>query len=276
MESQISLNLNYQLMLNYYQMNKASFEELRCQGKVGAILICGLPKSANDYIWRSLAQGLGIEYFQVSRGGIPNDIIYYFYLRSVRYKDVVMPCHAEASISNLFFINRYLDRLIVNVRDVRQATLSWCHYMHLLKSHKEAGLISQVPFLYIPEHKYFSMSLKEQIDFNLEKFYLPFCIKWIESWLDAEDNPSFYPKILFTQQELLKQDTKKFFESILDFYELDKLKFKFPDLPEFNEGTHNRKGSIDEWREVFTKEQAERASNMIPKRLLDRFGWSEK
>jgi len=267
-----------QAMLSYYKSNQIKFKNLRSQNKIGAILICGLPKSGNDYIWHSLIQGLNIKVFHVSRGGIPNDILYYNRLQKHCYQDCVMPTHIDATPSNLFFIGNYLDRLVVNLRDVRQATLSWCHYMKLLKSLKDTGSIPLVPFIKktMTEDQYFSMSLTEQIDFQIKEYYLPFCIRWIESWLDADKNHLFYPKIFFTQQETLAKDPQAFFESILDFYEIDKSKFTFPEPPDFKPGTHTRKGSVNEWREVFTPEQAEKASTMIPKRILDRFGWPEK
>lgn len=265
-----------QAMRSYYQQNKIKFDKLRSEGKIGAILICGLPKSGNDYLWHSLVAGLNINNFNVCRGGIPNDILYYNILQKHCAQDCVMPTHIDATPANLFFIGNYLDRLVVNIRDLRQATLSWCHYMHLLKSLKESGLIALVPFIKkrLTEDDYFSMSFTEQIDFQINEYYLPLSINWVESWLNAEENKSFYPKILFTQQQDLKQNPQVFFESILDFYEIDKSKFTFPKPPEFKPGTHNRKGSVDEWREVFTPEQAERVSRMIPKRIMDRFNWS--
>ena len=263
-------------MRSYYQENQIKFDKLRAEGKIGAILICGLPKSGNDYLWHSLMEGLNINFFHLSKGGFPNDTLYYNLIRKHCEQDCVIPNHVHANPTNLFVIGNYLDRLVVNIRDLRQATLSWCHYMHLLKSLKESGLIPGVPFIKkkLIKYDYFAMSFTEQIDFQINEYYLPISIKWIETWLNAEENQSFYPKILFTQQQDLKQNPKVFFESILDFYEIDKSRFTFPKPPEFKPGTHNRKGSVDEWREVFTPEQAERVSRMIPKRIMERFSWS--
>ena len=182
--------------------------------------------------------------------------------------------HTTANQYNLIALSRIVDRLIVNVRDPRQALLSFVHH----RNRSKLNIAGVAEFVIWPNSNknYYSVSFQEQIDSEIESGFLPLAIKWIEGWIDASENQSFYPRILFTKHEDLATNPQAFFESILDFYDLDKSKFKFPDPPEFKEGTHNRKGSIDEWREVFTEEQIEKASSMIPKRILERFGWSEK
>jgi hypothetical protein len=162
----------------------------------------------------------------------------------------------------------------VNVRDPRQALLSWVDHLNRTQQSRDAPTQEELFFKlkYCPQD-YFSKSITEQINHEIESGFLPKAIKWIEGWLDAEENPSFYPKILFTQQEELVTNPKALFESILKFYEIETTKFTFPEPPKFLEGTHYRKGRTDEWREVFTPEQIEKASSLMPARLLDRFGW---
>jgi len=125
---------------------------------------------------------------------------------------------------------------------------------------------------------FFSMTFHDQIDWQIEKGYLPEAIKFIEDWLRANTLSYFPTKILFTKYEDLVANPVELFNTILDFYGIDKSNFAYPDHPEKEKNSlllNYRKGMIDEWREVFTPEQAERASSMIPHRLLDRFGWPE-
>jgi len=127
---------------------------------------------------------------------------------------------------------------------------------------------------------FFSMTFHDQIDWQIEKGYLPEAIKFIEDWLRANTMSSFPTEILFTKYEDLVANPVELFNTILDFYGIDKSNFSYPEPPEKEKNPlqvlNYRKGRIDEWREVFTPEQSERSSNMIPKQIFDRFGWSER
>ena len=77
---------------------------------------------------------------------------------------------------------------------------------------------------------------------------------------------------MFTRHEDLAKDSNTFFKSILDFYEIDFSLFTMPQPPEPGKSNF-RKGSVNEWREVFTLEQREKATSLIPQDLFDRFEW---
>ncbi|MEG4392867.1 tetratricopeptide repeat protein [Microcoleus sp. BROC3] len=271
---------------SYYRSNQIKLAEARNQGEIGTICLCILPKSGTVYIMNSLMDGLSLPPYSPEHlcvEGVWPD--YYWKVQSSELFKKSVSCimaanHTNANDWNLFTISMVVDRLVVNIRDPRQGLLSLIHYWDNLYSEmidkgQDQASHYLISFSWFPEN-YFFMPLTDKITWHINNFYLPQAIKWIEGWLDAEANPSFYPKILFTRHEDLASNPQGFFEDILDFYEIEKSRFKFPQKPEFKQGTHHRKGRIDEWREVFTAEQAEKSSSMIPKRMLERFGWVER
>ncbi|MEG5053885.1 tetratricopeptide repeat protein, partial [Microcoleus sp. B13-B6] len=261
---------------SYYRSNKIKFVEDRSQGNLGRMCFITLAKSASTYIFNALQNLVNNcdnadkpRYLTIFEG----NTTYLQLLTEEPYKNStsnLVSAHLYAEPYNLLTISLIVDRLIVNVRDPRQVTLSQVHHNNLYRYNRSPVHIfncSQLP------KNYFCMSLTEQISWQIDNWALPGAIKWIESWLDAEENPLFYPKILFTRQEDLVENSQELFNTILDFYEIERWRFTMPPPPTFKVGTHYRTGNVDEWRDVFTQEQAEKASSMIPNRLLDRFGW---
>ena len=255
----------------YYQSNKLEFSELRAKGKTGGICFFPLQRSGSLYINYALSNGLAIPFASDPSVGSYNTIGQYLVQTSLethRFIDCITTGHVSATQFNLLLLNLYIDKMIVHVRDPRQVTLSMIHYFQTLWRQSPTFSLA-----YSFPDNYFSLSLTEQISWQIENWCLPGVIKWIEGWLDADEDPLFNPNILFTRHEDLAANPDVFFESILSFYNIERSRFTFPKPPDFKHGTHNRKGSVDEWREVFTPEQAEKASSMIPDRLLRRFGW---
>ena len=73
----------------------------------------------------------------------------------------------------------------------------------------------------------------------------------------------------------MKRNPLDLFKSILEFYDIalpDSYIRRKTIKPKLGK-MHYRKGSLNEWREVFTQEQIEKASNVIPESLFEEFGW---
>ena len=67
-----------------------------------------------------------------------------------------------------------------------------------------------------------------------------------------------------------------FFKDILDFYCCDSTLFSFENLPIKKVGELNfRKGEIDEWRKVLTKEQQMKLTQMMPEKFFTKFKWDK-
>ncbi|TAE90941.1 MAG: tetratricopeptide repeat protein, partial [Verrucomicrobia bacterium] len=272
----------------YYDLAKIKLNKERVGGKIGTVFLCILPKSGTEYIRYSLSKGLNMPNHKLnvySRGFGVNSTDFLTYNATVKIWEYYSKSEPEVNVAHLtpdkwnkFFIGCITDKLVVHVKDPRQGLLSWIH--HILRARQNFNMDQLELFRHytLGDAGYFDMSPTAQIDYQIdsENGYLPYAIKWIEGWLEAAEDPNLPLRILFTKFEDLATQPKIFFENILDFYEVEKSSFTFPEPPQFKQGTRYRKGSTDEWREVFTSEQKEKATKMISKRLLDRFGWPER
>lgn len=269
----------------YYDLAKMKLDKERQGGKIGTLFLCVLPKSGTTYIKSSLCNGLNMpphplsvysQGFGVhSTGFLEYTVtlaIWEYYSKS---QPEVNVAHLIPNNWNKLLISCITDKLVVNVKDPRQGLLSWIHHIMRARINLNIAPVELFRQYTLAEAGYFDMSYKEQIDYQIENEngYMSYAIKWIDGWLDAQKSPEFYPEILFTKFEDLATNPKTFFEQILDFYEIEKSRFIFPEPPQFKEETRFRKGKTDEWREAFTSEQKEKATKMIPQRLLDKFGW---
>lgn len=259
----------------YHHMNKLKAAQARAEGRIGFILACTMPRSGSGFFIRSLSNGLGIpngsNYMDVGQHWFPSRIVCPppHATTTKPIPDGVAAKHIGADPENLAILNISFDRLVVQVREPRQNLMSWVQYLHYLrKTDNIDGILTG----HLPPG-YFSLPLSKQIDWHLNNWYYAEILKWIEDWLDAEADAAFLPKIMFSTHEDLALRPDKYWGSLLKFLDIDEARFRFPDSPTFKEGTHMRKGSPDEWREFFTKEQAEKAFEMIPERLRKRFGW---
>ena len=120
------------------------------------------------------------------------------------------------------------------------------------------------------------ISIKKQLDWQIENSCVPITIAWINGWLEADKNPEFPCEIHYSQQLLLNKNEKKHFQNILSFYGLPEEKFISSPKAKFKEGTTQRKGSVDEWKEVLTPIQIQKINKLIPQSWFQRFGWEEK
>ena len=247
------------------------------------ILLNTLQKSGSVYILSVLHQRLRLPVGEIGIGFFPGDIAIPESAKRLAQGNLIAQQHLPATNRNLITLMQSgIDRLILHVRDPRQALLSWVHFLEILK---ELGTF--VPTEYPLCHDYFSLSYDEQ--FNCEKYfslsledkigwhiehYLPLIIDWIKGWIRTSENSGWGFRILFTRFQDLKLDHDNFFDTILRFYDLDPSQFDKPLLQPQKGQMNFRKGMIDEWREVFTDEQIEKASYMIPMDLAERFGWT--
>ena len=226
-----------------------------------------LPKSGSMFIWTNIAQRLGIDRMQISCTFFPNDMIILRDIRQMAEGGYVSQSHLPASSLNKRILQNYFDRMIVHVRDPRQATLSWAHHANKYFDENAEEIMYATPPL---PRNFASLSFEERLSWQIEN-HLPLCIRWIEDWLDAELDPQFKINILFTRYEDFQKDNEAFLLKILEFFDIPIDTFYRETRIERK--PHFRKGQTNEWREVFTAEQAARATEMMTDRILERFGW---
>jgi len=270
----LALERRQEACKSYYRANQVYHEQVRRSGKIGKLFLSAVPKSGSQYLVDSLKKGLGIKSLpggnNISFENVLFLPIFNNKLEGLDNENVIIAAHAYSNDFNRLVITQSVDRLIINVRDPRQATLSQVHNLNFI--HRHAGKEQLYLSGQLPDN-YFLWSFSKQLTWQIEEGFLPNAIKFIQGWVEADQDPNFYPPILFTRYEDLVEDSEKYFNEILDFYGIKKSIFKFPAKPKFQENTHNRKGEIDEWKSVFTPEQAEKACSMIPEKIYKLFKW---
>ena len=154
-----------------------------------------------------------------------------------------------------------ISRIIVHVRDPRQTLLSLVHHFD---KYPDQLVIYREQAKDAPSLSARAMSVLP--------LYMS-SINWVRGWLDLDGEI----EILFSTFEDFIKDRASFVERYLEFYGADRRHFSMEDA--FGEHTgidnHFRRGLTDEWRQVFSREDAAYLSSLLPLRAKERFGWGD-
>ena len=227
-----------------------------------------IPKSGTVYMSAMFRQSLGIGSCSISSGYFPSDLLYVDAMSTFWNGGYYASSHADASPHNLQLLDAFVPRWIVHVRDPRSVVLSWVHHVERLAQEGRFVLLFNVCPVPPPElHAY---SFERRVDWHIDNF-LPYVLKWMVDWIDAaESRPD---RIMLTEFAALKEDEQGYSRSVLDFVGTESGMYQHSP-PEKTMRSHFRTGTYDEWRRSFTSRQIEAISSAIPRRLLDRFGWT--
>ena len=240
---------------------------------IPSIYLITVPKSGSIFLMNTLVRGLDLRFIQSSsRVYMPEDMAIFQNLEQMnREGGWISQEHLPPTKWNVYVLERLFEKWVVHVRDPRQALLSWIHHC---QSFFKQGMVRYVE-MYLPEdlEHYFTQSLEAQIDWQIE-CYLPLLLDFISGWLDLSNSERYSGRILLTQYENLIQDNQAFLDEILDFYAIDRARFRSPELQKQKGLYHFRQGRSDEWRDVFTQKQIQKSTAMIPEKLLQRFHWA--
>jgi hypothetical protein len=245
-----------------------AFLESFLAGRRPSVLLNSLPKSGGVYVREALRQilrartmYLGCRYALIGQ----IDVKHALRFASGGY---VSQNHLAPSPENLQILQHLKQKVVLHLRDPREALLSWVHHLDRVTARSDES----VELLYVaprPQAGYFALPLMRKIDWQLEH-YLPQMVAWATRWVEVADRKTI--PILITLQHDLKRDERAFFGQILDFYDFDR-DYNLPKLPRTLNDTHFRLADPDEWRRTFTLDQMNRANAMIPPLLRRRFGW---
>lgn len=154
-----------------------------------------------------------------------------------------------------------IDRMIVHVRDPRQALVSIVHHLDRYPDQlpEFRGLAAE------------GRTISEQAQKVIDLYHNS--ISWISGWVDAERDV----EILFSTHEQFVRNRAAFVERYLDFYGADCRFFSYENALAQQAGTdyHFRSGRTDEWRDVLEPALADQLSAMLPERLKSKFGWPD-
>ncbi|MDJ0943401.1 MAG: sulfotransferase domain-containing protein [Kiloniellales bacterium] len=232
------------------------------------MLITTVPKSASESIWNRLAEGLKLGQCFLSLGLFPDCCLLPSRVRFAARGGLIVKEHIAATPHNCQTLVEYgQDRIVVHLRDPRQALLSWIHFV---RDDVSQRLLAPLWRKIVPQAEVLSLSLEAQLDWGIAH-YLPYLIDFVKDWTAVDDDPESGLRVCFASFERFRQDPDGYVDSVLDFYDIDKAAFRRDSEAEV---VHLRKGLIDEWRGVFTPAQKERAWALIPDDMAERHGWT--
>lgn len=231
------------------------------------ILINALPKSASESIWNKLSEGLGLAQGHISLGLFPDCLTIPHRVRELGLGGMAAKEHLSATRHNLATLAEAgVDRIVVHIRDPRQATLSWAHF---LEDDVKKRLLAPLWRKTTPPARVFAEPFGAQLDWHIDN-YLAVAVRFIAEWREARDNRPGGVAVKLMTFEAFKADPGGYFDAVLEFYEIDRALYASDAEAEV---VHLRKGTVDEWRGVFTPEQSARAWQQIPAAMAEEFDW---
>jgi hypothetical protein len=281
-----------------YHLTQGTFDRVNPNKN---IILVALPKSGSTYLMTTLQANLNYNimspFFDIRQGppGIPTyadnhqlvktrhfsgDIDYFFQKKSTLTRDHYRAPSADTEkqfgspMLKVNNIKKYMNKIVLHLRDPRQALLS---YVHHLNNNKHSPFAS--PDLTDMPHdlsEYHTFDFNGQLDWAIENV-LPPMLVWINDWLDFKQKEDASPnglKILVTTYDELIQDEMGLYHKIADFYDLSLNDANFKRIAK-NEGVRFRKGDPNEWKSVFTDAQKNRMAEIVPIDLLQRFHWEQ-
>jgi hypothetical protein len=234
------------------------------------ILLNTMPKSGSIYVQKSLSKILGLAAMDLGNSYGLIDQMNIQDTRTFSRGGFVSQNHLAPSPENLQVLRHFKLKMVLHMRDPRQALLSWVHHLRYVAG----GNDTSEELLYVtprPPFGYFKLSLSRQIDWQIDN-YMPQLVQWAERWVEIADRDMI--PILITQQNDLRTEEKAFFDRILAFHDID-LDYALPNLARTINETHFRLADPMEWSRTVTPDQAIRAASMIPESLSIRFGWED-
>ena len=248
----------------YDSIYRANYER---RWDIPPILINSLMRSGSTFLENALARGLGLPMYDYSNGEVwPNRAVDPSALVACVEDHGLSRQHVFPYQDNLPLLERHYPKIILHVRDPRQALLSYVHYC------EEPDIKGELLEKAVLGEDYYAMPLSKKIDWQIEH-YFDSLIRWIEEWVDVADNGKASSQFLFTTFEALKDCPQKTFDRILDFYGIDRVRFIPPPSSDQLE-VPKRKAQKDEWRSQFTEEQCKRVDEKLSDFFLAEFGWT--
>ena len=248
-------------------------QEEAIAARLPCIFMNTMPKSGSVYIHRRLSSGLGVPFSRIAVGTMLQERIVPSWAEQVARGGALTQQHADATATNLYALKASgMTKVIVHVRDPRQATLSLVHHFRL--GYREQELhwqkLSMCP--YCPEFDI--LRFERQVQWTFEHYYARY-VQWIEDWIRASDDTSHGLDILLVTYEDFHADEHAYFQRLLTFLDMTPDEFlQQPNTSKKTAAFHYRKGMVDEWRQVCTNEQQEWMQTLLTDDVVARFGWT--
>jgi hypothetical protein len=232
------------------------------------LLFNTMPKSASMFIGHSLSRSLDAPLVPIAiTTATLRDHVVPRWAEALARGGAVCQEHLPADEHNLAALGRAgIAKVVVHVRDPRQATLSNLH--HIANNFDEMVTIMRSP----PPPDYRAWSISKRADWLLES-YFPELVHWVEGWIAAQRDPGNGIEVLFTTYEDFHDDQSAVLRQIVDFHGIAPPELAAEGGVEKDRTTHFRRGRKDEWRETFSPAQQTAMWERMPRGLSERFGW---
>jgi len=237
------------------------------QRGVPGLLFNTIPKSASESIWNQLAAGLGLAQSHISLGLFPVCTVVPQRAAELKLGGFIAKEHLPASAYNVQVLaDQGIDRLVFNARDPRQATLSWAHFV---RDDVSMRLMGPIWRKIVPPSEVLNSDFTALLDWCIEN-YLAILVEMTQGWRSLREDPDAPIRVGFQSFEQFVEAPDRYLKSFLEFNELGEDLFAKDAIAE---SVHLRKGMKEEWRDVFSKAQKERAWKQIPRDMAEEFGW---
>ncbi|MDX1401779.1 MAG: hypothetical protein R3245_07645 [Kiloniellales bacterium] len=246
---------------------EAKLSQAREKG-VASILINTVPKSASESIWNRLASGLGLAQGHISLCLYPDCTVIPARAGFAANGGLIAKEHLPATPHNLAALSDAgFKRVIFHLRDPRQVLVSWAHFV---KDDVSMRLMGPLWRKVVPPATVLGGGLEAILDWCVDGF-LPQLIGFVEGWQKAAEDPNQQMDVKFLAFETFLKDEEDYIGEALSFLGIDPQSF---DWTARSETVHLRQGEAEEWRDVLTSRQKEKAWSLIPRDLTAQQGWS--
>jgi hypothetical protein len=255
----VAMKDKYEAFANYFKTDAAT----GMLKQIPTMVFSELPKSAGTYITMSLAKNLGIE--RAVLLSAYSDISISEKLSQVVFQNSVLQTHYNPGDFFRERLSLFLPKLIVHIRDPRATVLSLIYHSDGVNTLQNDPAYYRLHYVTKWGEKTFDEKLSYMLDTEIN-FFLGYLRQVIEVQKTGRSD------VMFTTFEEFVLDNDAFFKKILDFYDIPWSYWQGKNLRKAS-NVRFRKGSVDEWRSAFTREQIDRINAKIPDEFFDAFGW---
>jgi hypothetical protein len=234
---------------------------------IPGVLLNTLPKSGSVFLFHTLSQSLQCGRMHVGNMYSLVDQISLEKMRRFVGGGYISQNHLAPSPENVQILEYFRCRVVLHVRDPRQALVSWTH--HVDSVYRREGEEALLLFPERPPAAYFSWDLTHKLDWQIDHYW-PVLISWLAHWLDVHDAGRF--PVLLTTYDELHDDIVGLCRRICDFCGVADDRFCFVDVPKTAE-YHYRLADDGEWLRVLSPAQIDRVNATLPPEIACRLGW---
>lgn len=237
------------------------------------IFMATLARSGTAFMANTMARATGWPFLAPCSRTYPRDsFVYHDLIAEQKGRGSVYVSHLSPSREAMQSLaGAGIDRIYVHVRDPRQATLSWLHYLDQRFAESEDEWLRYLGLLSLPDD-YRQWEPAQKLHW-LTRNYFPRCVNWIERWQDAVLSTADV-EIRFGDYADFRADQLDYMNAILAFFQTGHI-LTPKDLPSREEKVvHYRSADQDEWRQRFASEDIDTMTAAIPVDTAKRFGWT--